>query len=358
MPLRHLSLLIFSLIFCGDLMGKDLSSKSQPLKTTKAAQIKPKLVQTVAAEPPSPTQKYLASLFKNISGPNNEFKPYHFDTQLIEKKHPQIFERLQVLRKKIQSTQEEHKEVCDLTSDLLKKEPEWVDAYWLAAGYLISFAEWHMRHQQKEEAIALFQKSEDLAHTCLVKHPKHPLCTFLNAGAMARLASIKGIATSLQKGRAIYESLLQVLDSKVNTRFQEHNPRSLQGAAHHGLGIFFRVVPQGWIVKFLLGYAGDINLSEVHHRRSIEIDGPVSSYVTELAVTLLCQNEKKPNSAKLKEADRLLSEVEKIQTDLPMDQFYARNAQKLRENLTTGCHFMFGSSAKPVSSEEIKKQMP
>jgi hypothetical protein len=146
---------------------------------------------------------------------------------------------------------------------------------------------------------------EKKINECLKRAPSNILCKFFKASLRAKIASIDGIFASLRYGRSVRDAWLEVVASDIDMQFRPNV--SLQGSVHYGLGLFFRLVPNFFLMDWLFHIRGNIDESIKYHRAAVKFDGDNPCYTLMLAVSLLCKVKGKANTSEYSEAMNLLN---------------------------------------------------
>ncbi|MFW7379092.1 MAG: hypothetical protein ACOH5I_09825 [Oligoflexus sp.] len=177
----------------------------------------------------------------------------------------------------------------DLLKKTLKKYPEWLDGYWLAASEAFQLGSSYNDPKSHKQALVYFEEGERLSRTCLEKDKEQILCKMFVASNLAGGAAIKGIIASLRHTLEIYTLWHEVAAAKLN--YQITPEVSLQGSVHYALGLFNRLVPDSRLMKWFFGAKGSLQESLAHHQKNLDIDGPSPCGQLMMAVILLCAKE-------------------------------------------------------------------
>ena len=112
---------------------------------------------------------------------------------------------------------------------------------------------------------------------------------------MGRLGTTRGVLSSLFMAKDVERDWLAVVDSGF--RYSSIGGEEvLPSDAYHALGIFYRLVPDWWIVQVIAGTRGDLERSIEMHEKSLQ-DKPVVANYKELAASQLCLGTKKGDDA-------------------------------------------------------------
>jgi tetratricopeptide (TPR) repeat protein len=121
--------------------------------------------------------------------------------------------------------------------------------------------------------------------------------------AKARLGTTRGVLSSLSMAREIERLWLEAARSDV--RYVSLNgEEKLPCDAYLTLGIFYRLIPDWWIVEVVAGTRGDVDKALTWLRRANQCAPEAVRTHKELGVGLLCAAERRDDPALVKEAQQ------------------------------------------------------
>ncbi|SMF78417.1 hypothetical protein [Pseudobacteriovorax antillogorgiicola] len=206
------------------------------------------------------------------------------------------------------------KEILDkklkLVKPILDANPKWADGHWLYASTLMQIGETQSAQDKAslKRTRAQLAEARDYSKKCLNLQPDLAVCKFFYASAIAKIGTIDGVMASLGKGKLVLNTWLEVYDSDQEYIFKDGY--SLQGIVRYALGIFYRVVPDFFLLRWFFGFSGDIDKAVAMHRESLGFtgaDGACSKMM--LAVAMLCKSEGDKKDKLTGEAFSLLDEI-------------------------------------------------
>jgi hypothetical protein len=229
----------------------------------------------------------LFSVSSTVFGKNYEL--YQVDVSPMEliPDGARTYKQLQETYETQPLSREEHRWRIDFLKKILQQKPEWLDGYWLLAGESLQLGSSYLDPDQHAIARDILVDGKSATENCLKQNPQQILCQFLNGSLTARIASIDGVFASLRYAQDVHDTWLKVTRSQVNLQFRPNV--SLQGIAHFGLGVFYRVVPDLKIIEWLFGVRGNIDTSIDFHRKAATFDLQNPCNRLMLAVALLCK---------------------------------------------------------------------
>lgn len=233
---------------------------------------------------------------------------------------------------------------------LVKKNPKWADGRWLIANLYMQLGETVSAEDEESKAIArnMLVKAQKHSELCLKLDRNLDICKFFLGAAIGKIATIDGIVASLGKGKQILDLWNEVVEGKQQYIFDDGY--SLQSLVHYGLGIFYRVVPDFFILRWVLGFSGDIDKSVEMHRKAVKLPGGggTCSYLM-LTAALLCQADGELTN----ESKNLISEIKEMKSDGDSESICKRDALKLESKPEDGCGYT--KAQQQERSEEAMK---
>ena len=242
------------------------------------------------------------------------YKPYKADFGPM-KAVPGAFEKWQALTKKGNAegmNKDLVLEKSQIVKPILAKNPDWVDGYWLYANMMMIYGETQSSSDKEgmKRTRGYLVEAMEHADKCLKKDKTVMICRFFYGAAVGKIATIDGIISSVSKGKTVINSWIEVYNSDQDYVFDDGS--SLQGLVRYAMGIYYRVVPDFFLLRWIFGISGDIDKSVKMHRESLAYEGlnePCPKLM--LAAAMLCKSDAEPKSKLSQEANKLLSAIEK-----------------------------------------------
>ena len=202
------------------------------------------------------------------------------------------WQQLEAIAKKDGLGQKNLQERMKILKPIVDRNPGWVDGQWLYANTLMQYGETLSADDEKGKAKTrkYLVQAKDYSKKCLDQKPNHAICKFFYGAAVGKIGTVDGIMSSLGKGKIVLNSWLDVYNSKTNYVFSDGY--SLQGLTRYALGIFYRVVPDFFLLRWFFDISGDIDKSVKMHKEAIAFKGgkgPCSQMM--YAVAMLCKSE-------------------------------------------------------------------
>lgn len=166
---------------------------------------------------------------------------------------------------------------------LAPKNPE---SYWLAGetNYMIGEL---LPDTAKERRAKLYEEIIALARACLKDiDPNDPGCNHFLATGMGRLATTRGVLASMRSAAEIERSWKRGLDANPSRVLVWGDP--LKVNIQYGLGVYYRMAPDWWIMKVMLGTRGDKKKAVALFKAASAAQPFRLELQKEYAVALLC----------------------------------------------------------------------
>lgn len=283
------------------------------------------------------------------------YKPYAFDDKPLAK-HAALRDEFLELRKTgvTRSLNEaELKRHLELIETIAKAEPEWIDGYWMTGEAAFLLGNSYTNPKDLQKARAVFEKGREWTEKCLQKDEKNPLCKLMLGAAIGKIASIDGIFSSLKNAKRVQQLWTDAATSGLNYPLSATS--SLQGNTNYALGIFYRLVPDFFLVQWLFGVKGDIKKSVAYHEKTLEIDPPNACNELMLAASLLCLGKGKADTEDGKKGMAMLARAKTRPANSSVTEICSKDIPKLEKDPSLGCGYE-SSRQQDTSEEEFKKQ--
>ncbi|MEW5848260.1 MAG: hypothetical protein AB2A00_05570 [Myxococcota bacterium] len=208
---------------------------------------------------------------------------------------------------------------------------------WRVARALIGYFEVH-RETPDAEKLKAYTQAEELVRKCVARAGQTvPHCYLYLGIALGRQGTVRGIMKSVRLAKEVEQSWLTGLNITRGKPFKLDEDL-LEAHFHYVLGIFYRIVPDWWIVKVVAGTRGDKKKSIEFHRQSVRLR-PDTSTFTELGVSLICHGQKKDAPDDAAEGLRTLEKVLTMPEKSAIDAIDKRNCRLVLANPKLACGY-------------------
>lgn len=163
--------------------------------------------------------------------------------------------------------------------------------YWMAARFLYEIGEHFERDDTSIDKAAHYQSMIDVSEAGLAVAPGDPHLLFALGIGEGRLGTTKGVLSSLFRAKTVEQSWLATVNSDL--RYAAIGDREyLPCDAHEALAIYYRLVPDWWIVSVIAGTRGDLGKSVAHAEESAKCAPGLIRHEKELGVSQICYGQK------------------------------------------------------------------
>lgn len=188
-----------------------------------------------------------------------------------------------------------------------KLAPQNAEAHWLAGEANYTLGEL-LPETAKDRRTKLYEETIALTRACLKNiDPDDAGCNHFFATGMGRLATTRGVMASMRSAADIEKAWLRGLKAKPKRVMVWGDPLFVN--IQYGLGVYYRMAPDWWIMKVMLGTRGD-------KKKAVELFKAASlaqPYRLELqkeyAVALLCYGTNDDDAKALAEGRALLKRI-------------------------------------------------
>lgn len=190
----------------------------------------------------------------------------------------------------------------------------------------------------KRERIAYYEDMIASLDHGLAVHPDDPHLHFSRSIATGRLGTTKGVLASLFLAKQLEDDLLFAVG-------QGYTYKSLGGEedlpchAHMALGMFYRLVPDWWIVQAIAGTRGDLDES-LRQLELAEAASPGQIQVNkELGVTQICMGQRRKDPALVTRGLATLQHAKTLPLRMGSDDIDLVHIDLLLEDWTQACEY-------------------
>jgi tetratricopeptide (TPR) repeat protein len=216
--------------------------------------------------------------------------------------------------------------------------PSDAELYWLAARCQFELAELHGRDEKGVDKLAMYEEMLELCDKGLALAPEHPHLYFARSAAVGRIGTTKGVLASLFTAKEIEDGAKRALDGGYTYR-SLLGKESLPTDAHLVLGIFYRLVPESWVVKVLAGTRGDLSLSIEHLETAQRLEPRRIDINKELGVSRLCYAQRRQDAAMAAKGVEALSFALTIPPMQPTDETDIRHIATILGDPSLACGY-------------------
>lgn len=231
-----------------------------------------------------------------------------------------------------------HDEGLRRAREKLAASPDDAHLYGHAARFLYEIGERTRRTDRSVDKRALYEEMHALLERGLALEPDHPQLLFGLGIAKARLGTTKGVLASLSMAKDIEALWSKAAASGYRYR-SAGGEQQLPCDAMLSLGIFYRMVPDWWIVEAIAGTRGDLDRA-LRLLEAADRCGPDRiRTLKELGAARLCFAERRGDDAVRAQGVAALRRVIALPPRFATERIDVRHARMLLEDPSLACGY-------------------
>jgi tetratricopeptide (TPR) repeat protein len=216
--------------------------------------------------------------------------------------------------------------------------PEDTTPYWMAARFLYEIGERFDRNDPSIDKAAHYQAMIDVSEAGLAIEPNNAHLLFALGIGHGRLGTTKGVLSSLFRAKTVEQSWLATVNSEL--RYAAIGDREyLPCDAHEALAIYYRLVPDWWIVSVIAGTRGDLEKSVSHAEASVACAPDLVRHEKELGVAQICYGQKNKDEAMVAAGIATLEKSKSLVQRSNTDRTDHKHVQMLLDNPDLACEY-------------------
>jgi tetratricopeptide (TPR) repeat protein len=225
-----------------------------------------------------------------------------------------------------------------LARQRLAANPKDPELYRHVVRFLFEKGESVHRDDPSMDKIALYQEMYDLSNKALELDPGNAHLLFNRGIALGRLSTTRGVLSSLSNLKAVEQDWLAAANAP-------YKYQSLEGAEHLPcdtyltLGIFYRLVPDWWIVGALAGTRGDKDKSLMWLEKANICRPDRIRTLKELGVTQLCIGHSRSDPAMLAKGRMTMAYLQNLPLSHTHSDIDKDHAKKLSADPSLACEY-------------------
>lgn len=230
------------------------------------------------------------------------------------------------------------REGLTLAEERLAATPDDVVLHWMKVRFMYEIGE-RFTTQSNSTKIAHYKEMIAVAERGLSLDPGNPHLYFARGVAMGRLGTTRGVLSSLFMAKDLEHDWLAVANNKGWQYSSVDGGEVLPCDVYHGLGIFYRLVPDWWIVEVLAGTRGDLQESLRFNTLSTQCKPREIQNWKELAATQYCLFTKTDDPAYRQAGDQSVTRGLAIPARHEVNRLDHRHLRALRDDPDLGCGY-------------------
>ncbi|MEZ4237134.1 MAG: hypothetical protein R3F59_13460 [Myxococcota bacterium] len=160
--------------------------------------------------------------------------------------------------------------------------------YWMKVRFMYEIGEKFDPKDTSIDRLAFYQEMADAVEAGLALAPTDRHLLFARGVALGRLGTTRGVLSSLFMAKDVEQSWLAVANDKAYQYSSIGGHEVLPCDAFHALGIYYRLVPDWWIVQVIAGTRGNLEKSVEWHTKATRCKPDEVANWKELGATQLC----------------------------------------------------------------------
>lgn len=178
--------------------------------------------------------------------------------------------------------------------------------YWQLAQVL--FMEGEILKEDLDQRLARYERVSKLADACIAATPTVAACHIYKGIGEGRAATARGVVNSLFSAKPVEEAWLE--SERVAQGKNDPTNQDILTGTHIALTIFYRLIPDSWLVKLLARVRGDLEKSIAHGKAAVALQPYRLEAYKELAVAYLCSYERDDDNVQyLEEGKAILTKI-------------------------------------------------
>jgi hypothetical protein len=252
--------------------------------------------------------------------------------------------------------QHRYKEGLARTEQMIAANPNDLELVWHQVRFMFEVGERLERTDTSMNKEAWYAKMAEISEAGLARDPDHAHLLFGKGVSMGRLGTTRGVLASLSMATPIEEAWTQCMES-------DYRYRSIAGEemlpcdCAHALGIFYRLVPDSWIVDLISGTRGSLEKSLEMQQWANSCKPDDISIKKELGVSQLCLGQKRKDNAMITAGRANLLQVGNLPVRTPSDATDQTHARRLLLDPTLACEYS-RDGQQDLDEAKLQEQAP
>ncbi len=213
---------------------------------------------------------------------------------------------------------------CETYQQLSQTLPDSSSAAWRISRSYWRHAE-SLPPEEKESRIEYFLLAEEAATRGMEVDDRCAECMLWRYASLGRLATTRGVVTAARDVSTMAKLLEHAIALNPQHRDAEFN--STLGNLYYASATFYRMVPDWFWIKWVIGVRGDKERGLRDARKAVELAEVRVDYQIELGASLLCLGARREEPEQIAEGEAVLRKAIELPHVLPtdgIDQEYAR----------------------------------
>jgi len=214
--------------------------------------------------------------------------------------------------------------------------PSLVASYWRSARNYWRFGE-ALPLEDLPNRQRYFELSESWAERGLSTDPECAECILWKIAATGRLGMTRGIVGSIRQARVV-EDLIET-GIRLDPQHRDNEFNSTLANLYYTGAVFYRLVPDWFWMKWIVGVRGDKGRAHEYIRRALAISGSRIDYHVELGAILLCRGYAEDRPELVERGRQVLARVASLQPSAAWEQRDVAGSRLLLDYAERACDY-------------------
>lgn len=205
----------------------------------------------------------------------------------------------------------------------------------------------------KEKKIELYKTMLQVAEEGIKYAPEKGECYFMRGLANARMATTKGILSELFTAKQIENDWLVAVNRPSD--YTTPNGENLQASSCVALGVYYRLCPTFFLLKWMFGISGDLDKAVYYCKKGHDLDSTRIEIVKEYGVALITRGLDRKNNNDIESGKDFLKKVPTLPLRLDTDSVDIAHSKMLLNDISL-CPGYSRDEEQDISKESFDKR--
>ena len=205
----------------------------------------------------------------------------------------------------------------------------------------------------KDRKMEIYETMVKIAEEGIALAPDKGECYFMRGLANARIATTKGIFSELVTAKQIEQDWLIAVNRRSD--YTTPNGENLQASSCVALGVYYRLCPSFFLIRWIFGISGDLDKSVEYCRKAYKLDSTRIEIVKEYGVALITRGLDQDDQKEIEEGKDFLRKVPTLPIRLHTDSLDIAHSRMLLNDISL-CPGYSRDEEQDVSEEAYEKE--
>jgi tetratricopeptide (TPR) repeat protein len=209
------------------------------------------------------------------------------------------------------------------------------------------------KSDDKDKKIEIYKTMIHIAEEGIACAPDKGECYFMRGLANARMATTKGVLSQLFTAKQIETDWLVAVNRRSD--YVTPNGENLQASSCLALGVYYRLCPTFFLLKWIFGISGDLDKAVAYCHKAYYLDSTRIEIVKEFGVALITRGLDSKNEEEIEQGKEYLRKVAFLPLRLQTDKIDIEHSKLLLGNISL-CPGYSRDEEQDVSKETFAKE--